>query len=123
MKVLIIEDNGQNLYLERFLLEAKGHTVESAGDGTSGITLAQKDGFDIILLDIQLPDLDGHEVARRIVALPDWHPVPIVAVTSFAMAGDREKALAAGCTGYLEKPIDPERFAAQVEGFARAGER
>jgi len=123
MKVLIIEDNGQNLYLEQFLLEAKGHRVESAVDGTSGIALAQKDGFDIILLDIQLPDMDGHEVARRIVALPDWQAVPIVAVTSYAMAGDREKALAAGCSGYLEKPIDPDRFAAQVEGFVRAGER
>jgi len=119
MKVLIIEDNGQNLYLEQFLLEAKGHRVESAVDGTSGIALAQKDGFDIILLDIQLPDMDGHEVARRITALPDWKAIPIVAVTSFAMTGDREKALAAGCSGYLEKPIDPDRFATQVENMVK----
>jgi len=67
--------------------------------------------------------MDGHEVARRITALPDWKAIPIVAVTSFAMTGDREKALAAGCSGYLEKPIDPDRFATQVEGFARVGER
>jgi len=115
MNVLIIEDNLQNLYLEQFLLEARGHVVSSAPDGRSGIALATKRSFDVILLDIQLPDMDGHEVAHRLTSLPDWQPVPIIAVTSFAMSGDNEKALAAGCSGYLEKPIDPDRFVTQVE--------
>lgn len=119
MNVLIIEDNEQNLYLERFLLQASGHRVESACDGTSGIALARLHGFDAILLDIQLPDMDGHEVARSLTALPDWKRVLIIAVTSFAMSGDREKALAAGCGGYLEKPIDPDRFVAQIESIVK----
>ncbi len=119
MNVLIIEDNEQNLYLEQFLLEGKGHRVASARDGQSGIALAQQHGFDVILLDIQLPDMDGHEVARSLTALPDWERVPIIAVTSFALSGDKEKALAAGCSGYLEKPIDPDRFVAQIESILK----
>ena len=115
MNVLIIEDNEQNLYLEQFLLEARGHVVSSAPDGGSGIALATTRSFDAILLDIQLPDMDGHEVARRLTSLPDWQPVPVIAVTSFAMPGDREKALSVGCSGYLEKPIDPDRFVTQIE--------
>ena len=119
MKFLIIEDNEENLYLERVLLEEGGHTIESADNGESGIVLAQEKVFDAILLDIQLPDMNGHEVARRLTALPDWQRVPIIAVTSFAMSGDREKALAAGCSGYLEKPIDPGRFVAQIEDIVK----
>lgn len=119
MNVLIIEDNEQNLYLEQFLLEAKGHRVASARDGQSGIALAQQHGFDVILLDIQLPDMDGHEVARSLTALPGWKRVPIIAVTSFALSGDKEKALAAGCGGYLEKPIDPDLFVAQIESILK----
>jgi len=118
MKLLIIEDNEQNLYLEQFLLEAKGHAVASARDGATGITMAQQHDYDAILLDIQMPDMDGYEVARRMTALPDWKRVPIIAVTSLAMSGDKEKVLAAGCSGYLEKPIDPDRFVAQVESIA-----
>lgn len=123
MNVLIIEDNEQNLYLEQFLLAARGHQIASAGDGASGIALAQQQDFDVILLDIQLPDMNGHEVARHLMALPDWKRVPIIAVTSYAMPGDREKALAAGCSGYLEKPIDSDRFVAQIENLIKeAGE-
>jgi two-component system, cell cycle response regulator DivK len=119
MNVLIIEDNEQNLYLKRVLLEAGGHTIESAPNGETGIALAYAGTFDVILLDIQLPDMDGHDVARRLLSSPDWKPVPIIAVTSFALSGDKEKALASGCSGYLEKPIDPDRFVAQIENIVR----
>ena len=114
MKVLIIEDNEDNLYLAQFLLEAAGHHVIGARNAKSGIVLAQQPGFDAILLDIQLPDMNGHEVAHKLTTLPDWIGAPIIAVTSFALSGDREKALTAGCTAYLEKPIDPEQFVAQI---------
>lgn len=114
-KVLIIEDNKQNLYLLTFLLEAHGYEVVSARDGRTGIELAEKTQPALILLDIQLPVMDGYAVAsalRRSSALAD---TPIVAVTSYAMAGDRERVLAAGCTGYIEKPINPDTFIAEIE--------
>ncbi|MDG4553425.1 MAG: response regulator [Candidatus Competibacter sp.] len=119
MNILVIEDNSDNLYLAQCLLQAHGHTFTSACDGASGIAMAQAQAFDAILLDIQLPDLDGYEVARRLVRLPDWARTPIIAVTSFAMEGDRQKALAAGCKGYIEKPINPDTFVTQIESFAR----
>jgi two-component system, cell cycle response regulator DivK len=114
-KILLIEDNEQNRYLVVFLLERRGHEVVPAVDGPMGIALARRIRPDLILLDIQLPGLDGYATARELRKNPTLQGVPIVAVTSYAMAGDREKTLAAGCTGYLEKPIDPETFAAEVE--------
>ncbi|MCB1862565.1 MAG: response regulator [Gammaproteobacteria bacterium] len=119
MNILTIEDNSDNFYLEQYLLQAHGHRVTGTTDGASGIALAQTLAFDVILLDIQLPDMDGHEVARRLLSIPDRRCIPIIAVTSFAMEGDRQKALAAGCSGYIEKPIDPETFVAQVERIVR----
>jgi two-component system, cell cycle response regulator DivK len=116
-RILLIEDNEQNRYLATFLLERHGHTVVHAPDGQTGIELAAAEPFDLILLDIQLPKMDGHAVARAMRASPALSQVPIVAVTSYAMAGDREKALASGCTGYLEKPIDPDTFAVRVSSF------
>jgi CheY-like chemotaxis protein len=116
-KILLIEDNEQNRYLATFLLEKHGCTVAHTPDGRAGIELATAQPFDLILLDIQLPGMDGYSVARALRANAALNHVPIVAVTSYAMAGDREKALAAGCNGYLEKPIDPETFVAQVAMF------
>lgn len=121
-KVLVIEDNEQNLYLVRFILEKAGYSVLSATDSQEGIDLAGASKPDIILLDIQLPTMDGYAVARRIRAMPDMGNVAIVAVTSYAMPGDREKALAAGCDGYIEKPIDPETFLSTVESNVRSKE-
>ncbi len=118
--VLLIEDNEQNRYLATFLLEQRGHRVVSAFDGPSGIELAQSLRPDIILLDIQLPTMDGHAVARALRAIELLRKTPIIAVTSYALVGDREKCLAAGCTGYIEKPIDPETFVTEIEGVARA---
>jgi two-component system cell cycle response regulator DivK len=113
--ILIIEDNDQNLYLATFILEKHGYKVHAARDGHEGVVRAARVKPDLILLDIQLPGMDGYAVARHLRANPDLAHVPIVAVTSYAMPGDREKALEAGCTGYIEKPIDPETFLQQVE--------
>lgn len=115
--VLLIEDNAQNSYLTTFLLESQGFAVVSASDGASGIELAQQTLPDLILLDIQLPMMDGYEVARALRTIESLKLTPIVAVTSYAMVGDREKCLAAGCNGYIEKPINPETFVAEVSTF------
>lgn len=114
-KVLVIEDNEQNLYLVTFMLEKHGYEVVQARDGRQGIDLAAQTEPALILLDIQLPLMDGYAVAQELRENPALSEVPIVAVTSYAMAGDRERTLAAGCTGYIEKPINPETFIAEVE--------
>lgn len=121
--ILIIEDNEQNRYLVTFLLERHGYTVHSAIDGMQGIDVARASSPDLILLDIQLPAMDGYAVARALRQVSGLDAVPIVAVTSYAMPGDRERAIAAGCTGYIEKPIDPTTFVSTIElAFApRAG--
>jgi len=116
-KILIVEDNENNLYLMRFILEKNGYQVIIAKDGSTGIEMVNKEQPDAILMDIQLPDIDGMEATRRIRSFPDNSKVPIIAVTSYAMVGDKERALAAGCTGYIEKPINPETFIAQVEKY------
>ncbi len=116
-RILVIEDNEQNLYLIRYILEGCGHQVFSATDGKKGIELATTLLPDIILLDIQLPVMDGYSVARALKQNSDLADTPVIAVTSYAMPGDREKAMEAGCSGYIEKPIDPDRFDTQVEGY------
>ena len=108
--ILIIEDNAQNYYLMRYLLEQNGFSVVAAEDGRKGIELACANTPAAILLDIQLPEMDGYAVARELRKCPALDAVPIIAVTSYAMMGDREKALDAGATDYVEKPIDPDTF-------------
>jgi two-component system cell cycle response regulator DivK len=118
--ILIIEDNEQNMYLTTFILEKHGYRVVQARDGRQGIELADQVKPALILLDIQLPVMDGYVVGqalRRNSALDD---IPIVAVTSYAMMGDRERILAIGCTGYIEKPIDPDTFMAKIEQYLPA---
>jgi two-component system, cell cycle response regulator DivK len=114
-KILLIEDNEQNRYMETFLLEKHGYEVVPAVDGPTGIELAAEIQPALILLDIQLPQMDGYAVARALRRNPALSGIPIVAVTSYAMMGDREKTLEAGCNGYLEKPINPETFVADIE--------
>jgi CheY-like chemotaxis protein len=114
-KILYIEDNEQNLYLVKFLMEKHGYEVCAAMDGQEGIDSAARLRPDLILLDIQLPHMDGYTVARKLRTNPALAEIPIVAVTSYAMAGDRDKALSAGCNGYIEKPINPDTFMQQVE--------
>jgi two-component system cell cycle response regulator DivK len=123
--ILLIEDNEQNRYLLTFLLEKHGYSVVSVPDGASGIELAGRVSPRLILLDIQLPIMDGYAVARALKRNAALRETPIVAVTSYAMPGDREKALEAGCSGYIEKPINPETFIVEMEralGLAQ-GER
>jgi len=115
--ILLIEDNEQNSYLTTFLLEKHGFDVVSVPDGSAGIDLAEKLLPNLILLDIQLPMMDGYAVATALRKIKALTHVPIVAVTSYAMVGDREKCLAAGCNGYIEKPINPETFVAEVSTF------
>jgi len=114
-RVLLIEDNEQNRYLVTFLLERHGYQVTHAPDGPHGVALARLAPPDVILLDIQLPTMDGYAVARALRSSAGLRETPIIAVTSYALEGDRERALSAGCSGYLEKPIDPETFVAEVE--------
>jgi two-component system cell cycle response regulator DivK len=114
-RVLLIEDNEQNRYLVTFLLERRGYEVLAAEDGMRGIQVAQIVAPGMILLDIQLPTMDGYQVAQALRAIDSLRATPIVAVTSYAMPGDREKALAAGCTGYIEKPINPATFVEEME--------
>jgi CheY-like chemotaxis protein len=116
-KVLLIEDHEQNRYLASFLLKKHGYAVVSASDGPAGIKLARTVKPALILLDIQLPLMDGYTVARELRSEPALRNIPIIAVTSYAMVGDREKSLAAGCNGYLEKPINPDTFVTEIERF------
>lgn len=119
-RILLIEDNEQNRYLVTFLLQARGWEVAHAADGPAGLALAGEIAPALILLDIQLPGMDGYAVARALRANPKLAAIPVVAVTSYAMPGDRERCIEAGCTGYLEKPIDPQTFAAEVEAMLEA---
>lgn len=120
-RILVIEDNEQNLYLTTFILERHGYEVIAARDGRTGTNLAGQIIPDLILLDIQLPEMDGYAVAKALRSNPALQATPIVAVTSYAMAGDRERILAAGCDGYIEKPINPDTFVAQVAAHLSGG--
>ncbi len=115
--LLIIEDNEQNFYMMRFLLEKNGFRVIGATNGREGIEKALRHKPQAILLDIQLPEMDGYAVAAELKEHGELEDVPIVAVTSYAMMGDRERILAAGATGYIEKPIDPETFVAEISSY------
>lgn len=118
--ILLIEDNEHNICLLRYLLEAHGWRVAHASDGPTGIALAGTLRPCLVLLDIQLPGMDGYAVARALRHDPALATTPIVAVTSFALAGDRERSLAAGCNGYIEKPIDPDTFVTEVQRHLEA---
>lgn len=122
-RILLIEDNEQNRYLATFLLERRGHAVLVAVTGPDGLAMAARERPDLILLDIQLPGMDGYAVARALKADAALQAIPIVAVTSYAMTGDREACLAAGAEGYIEKPIRPESFVDEIEAFLPRGAR
>jgi two-component system, cell cycle response regulator DivK len=112
--LLIIEDNEQNLYLMKFLLGKNGFSIVAAQNGDEGIRAALNVVPAAILLDIQLPGKNGYEVAQELRSYQELEGIPIIAVTSYAMAGDRERILAAGATEYIEKPINPETFVSQI---------
>lgn len=115
--LLIIEDNYDNYYLMSFLLTKKGFQVFGAEDGKKGIEMAINLKPNAILLDIQLPEMDGYAVAQELRKLPELKNTPIIAVTSYAMVGDREKAIESGATGYIEKPINPDTFVSEIKQF------
>ncbi|HOJ17780.1 MAG: response regulator [Ignavibacteriales bacterium] len=116
-RVLIIEDNEQNIYMLTYLLESQDFQVIQARSGVEGIEMAIESKPDFILLDIQLPEMDGYTVAAKIRECEILKQIPIIVVTSYAMTGDKEKALASGADGYIEKPIDPETFIDQMNSF------
>ena len=116
-KALVVEDNGQSMYLLSFILTKGGYEVIEAATGEAGVELAIEEKPDLILMDIRLPGIDGLEATKRIRESESDGEVPIIAVTSYAMTGDRDRALAAGCTGYIEKPINPETLLSEIEKY------
>ena len=116
-RVLVIEDNKANIELIDYLLVAHGYISLLATNGEDGVGLAALGEPDLILLDIRMPGMDGYKVATRIRQQPGLEQVPIVAVTASAMVGDRERIVAAGFDGYIQKPIDPETFITRIEQF------
>jgi two-component system cell cycle response regulator DivK len=118
-KVLVIEDNDRNRYLITFLLKGAGYEVIEAITGEEGIETVMRERPDLVLMDIQLPGIDGYEATRRIRASPSNTKVPIIALTSNAMTGDHERALAAGCTGYIEKPINTDTIIREIQKYIR----
>lgn len=116
-RILIIEDNPENMQLMMYLLTAFGHTVLETTLGETGLRLAKAESPDLILCDLHMPGMDGYEVAKRLKLDPQLAAIPLVAVTAYAMVGDREKVLAAGFNGYIPKPINPELFVGEIEIF------
>jgi CheY-like chemotaxis protein len=114
-RALVIEDNENNMELITFILEESNYRTLRAETGQKGVDLALRERPDFIILDIQLPDIVGTEVLKMIRSSKIGDSIPIIAMTSYAMAGDREKLLAAGCDGYIEKPIDPVTVMNQIE--------
>jgi two-component system cell cycle response regulator DivK len=114
-RALVIEDNENNMELITFILEESNYRTLKAETGQKGVALALQERPDFIILDIQLPDISGTDVLKMIRSSEIGDNIPIIAMTSYAMAGDREKLLAAGCDGYIEKPIDPINVMNQIE--------
>ncbi len=118
-KILYIEDNLENRTLVKRVLEAEGYIVLEADDGPSGLRMVQKETPDLILIDINLPEIDGYEVTTQLRQLESLSNTPIVALTANVLKGDRERCLNAGCEGYIQKPIDVDLLPAQIAAFLR----
>ena len=116
-RILIIEDDPGSAELARYLLDSAGHAVLIAIDGSAGARMAVEEKPDIVLCDLHLPVMNGPAVVAQVLADPNWQPVPFIALTASSMVGDREKTLAWGFDDYLSKPITPETFVRQIEGF------
>lgn len=115
--ILVVEDQEDNRRIVRDLLSSKGFDIIEATDGLAGVEAAKQHQPDLILMDIQLPGIDGYEATSRIKADPDLASIPIIAVTSYALSGDDQKALAAGCDDYVAKPYSPRKLLAKIERF------
>ena len=119
-RILLAEDNPQNRRLAQFLLCSHGYTVYEAVTGPEAIELARMHSPQLILMDLRLPGLDGYEVTKALKEDDRTKQIPVIALTAFAMEGDREKALQAGCDGYITKPVDTKHFPAAVRQFLQA---
>ena len=118
-KILLVEDNENNRYLAQFLLEREGFSVELAFNGKQALKTAGLSKPDLVVMDIQMPEMDGYETAEHFKSDPALAEIPLVGVSSFAMVGDRAKALKVGFAGYIEKPINPDTFAREVSRFLK----
>ena len=116
-KILVVDDNEKNRYLISFILEKNGIEVVTANDGLEGVETARKQQVDLIIMDIKMPKMDGYEATREIRKQEGYQSVPVIALTSYAMAEDKKKALAAGCDGYIAKPINPDTFMDEIRKY------
>ena len=121
--ILYIEDDFTNRLLVKRILEAEGYQVLEADNGIQGLEMARDARPALILVDISMPDMDGYEVTGRLRTMPEVSGVPIVAITANVMKGDRERALEAGCSGYIQKPLDVDRLPEQIASFLRVPTR
>jgi CheY-like chemotaxis protein len=122
LRILVIEDNAQSRELMSYLLKAFGHVPLTANDGVEGLEIAAREQPDLVICDIDLPRMNGCQVARALQDDDTLNPIPRVAVTALAMMGDRDTILASGFDGYIAKPLEPETFVQQIEEFV-AGRR
>ena len=116
-RILVVEDHEENRQIMRDLLTHAGYEMLEAHTGEDGVSAAARERPDLILMDIQLPGIDGYEVTRRIKADPGLRAIPIIAVTSYALSGDDQKALAAGCDAYVTKPFSPRALLGKIREF------
>ena len=119
-KILYIEDNADNRLLVQRILMAEDYEILEAEDGFTGIALAEKEHPNLILMDMNLPEINGYDLTRKLRKIPGLQSIPIIAMTANVMHGDREKALEAGCNGYIPKPIDVDALPRQIEQFLKA---
>lgn len=119
VRILIAEDHPDSMALMCYLLQAHDYRTLSAADGETALAMAREQRPDLIVCDLQMPGLDGYQVARALKEDENLRHVPLIAVTAFSMLGDRERILAAGFDGYFSKPIEVERFVAQLEAYLR----
>jgi CheY-like chemotaxis protein len=120
-KILLVEDNEMNRDMLSRRLQRKGYEVAMAVDGRQGVEMARQGGYDLILMDMSLPEIDGWEATRQLRAVPETKAVPIIGLTAHAMAGDREKALEAGCNDYDTKPVELPRLLSKIEALLGGG--
>lgn len=120
-KLLIVEDNEENRDSLARRLQRRGFEVVVAGDGLTGVTMAHSERPDLVLMDMNMPELDGWEATRRLKAARETQDLPVIALTAHAMSGDREKALGAGCSDYHTKPVEFPRLLAQIEALLGPG--
>jgi two-component system cell cycle response regulator DivK len=118
-RILVVEDQEDNRKIVRDLVTASGYELVEAATGEEGLEVAARERPDLILMDIQLPGIDGYEVTRRIKANPQLRQIPIIAVTSYALSGDDKKAFAAGCDGYVTKPFSPRLLLAKIKEYLK----